>query len=192
MLLRLFLRGVGQYSVGSLRDKRGRCLGLARVPERLPPPSLSPQLRRYLGLHILLFSGLRHVLSRDGDLRGTAEAPWVRLGIRQGKVWDASWRGLAGVGYFGPKIKFIGLFTGLSCIIFSLGSKIGRVRYHVYWSQRVSPHSHVGRHTLPIVLSGIYSIGGDPRQAPGIVDGKTRQLRKRKDMITKSGQGTET
>lgn len=84
MLLK-FLRGVGQYSVGSLRDKRGRCLGLARVPERLPPPSLSPQLRRYLGLHILLFSGLRHVLSRDGDLRGTAGALWAVLELGKAK-----------------------------------------------------------------------------------------------------------
>jgi hypothetical protein len=85
VLLRLFLRGVGQYSVGSLQDKRGRCLGLARVPERLPPPSLSPQLRRYLGLHILLFSDLRHVLSRDGDLRGTAEAPCAVLEFGKAK-----------------------------------------------------------------------------------------------------------
>lgn len=41
-----------------------------------------------------------------------------RLGTRQGKVWDVVWRRLAGVGYFGPTIKFIGLFTGLSCMIF--------------------------------------------------------------------------
>jgi hypothetical protein len=67
------------------RQRRGRSSGqgLARVPERLPlprpPPLSSPQLRRYLELHILLFAGLRHVLSRDSDLRGTAEAPWAVL-----------------------------------------------------------------------------------------------------------------
>ncbi len=114
--LALVLLGAWVPSVGwDIARRAGSLLGSsgsarARVPERLPP-LFSPQLRRYRELHILLFSGLRHALSRDSDLRGTAEAIG-RRGVRQGEACERCMMHPGAVaGLFRPKIKFIGLPT---------------------------------------------------------------------------------
>jgi hypothetical protein len=122
--LGLFLRGVGYCETSGVAPSSGSAR--ARVPERLPP-LFSPQLRRYRELHILLFLGLRHALSRDSDLRGTAEAIGLR-GARQGEACERCMMHPGAVaGLFRPKIKFIGLPT-----VHRLGIEaFGRVRYHV-------------------------------------------------------------
>jgi hypothetical protein len=89
------------WPVGSLRDKAGSLTGPRVAPfppnvslplwhtsERLRPPLFRLQLRSISGciqVSLPLFSGLRHVLWRDEDLRGTVQAACAFLEFGKAK-----------------------------------------------------------------------------------------------------------
>jgi hypothetical protein len=67
---------------------------------------------------------------------------------------------------------------------------MGRLRYHVYWSHHISPHSHVGCHMLLLVLRRISrSVRNSRQPALEVRHGSCSTVEK---MITDSGQGTQS